>query len=282
MFLEQIDPGARVFVAAVTDDISCETHKLCAILESAGMSVVTDNGSADEVMSTAVCSVHVLGNTHGDLPEQHFNSAWKRNATDNSFKVFIWQLPHVKGANDPLQEQFVNKVRNNIARNMVFCCHESGIMLVEDMRSMLHEEEKWLFQASSTDIFIIYNEIDEDAAATIIDFLKDVASVEQLGIALNNECDYSSILEQQVEESKLTVIYFKRAAAWALPFIQQVWKNIGGASSRSKILLVGDAGYEQNSNARFDAPNVTSIAVAGELIPLEIKVQLDNLSQLPL
>ena len=71
-------------------------------------------------------------------------------------------------------------------------------------------------------------------------------------------------------------MYFKETSDWALPFAQQIWKKVGGASSHTPILLIGDEDPETNMNKKFKAPKVISLIVSGELIPLEIKVNYDK------
>ena len=51
---------------------------------------------------------------------------------------------------------------------------------------------------------------------------------------------------------------------------------MGGASSHTPILLIGDDEPDENMNKKFTAPKIISLIVAGDLIPLEIKVQYDK------
>ena len=97
-----------------------------------------------------------------------------------------------------------------------------------------------------------------------------------MNIIQDSDVDYSELCKQQISKSKLAVIYFKETADWALPFAQQVWKKIGGATSHTPILLIGDEDPDTNMNKTFKAPKVVSLIVSGELIPLEIKVQYDK------
>jgi hypothetical protein len=88
--------------------------------------------------------------------------------------------------------------------------------------------------------------------------------------------DYSERTSQQMLKSKLAVVYFKESADWAIPFAQQIWKKIGGASASTPILVIGDEDPDTNREKKFSAPRVVSMIVSGELIPLEIKVQYDK------
>jgi hypothetical protein len=180
---------------------------------------------------------------------------------------------------EPLQFDFINEVRNNITKNMVFSNAHSALQLVDDLRSLMDVQMETVFDVSATDIFLISNQLDENEANEIIDMLSDIVPVEKLSIIQDSDMDYSEYCSQQIGKSKLAVVYFKESAEWALPFAQQVWKKIGGASSHTPILLIGDEDPDTNCNKKLKVPKVISLIVAGELIPLEIKVQYDKVTE---
>jgi hypothetical protein len=144
---------------------------------------------------------------------------------------------------------------------------------------MMAQKEVKNFDVSSADIFLIFNEVDEGEAKEIVDLLSDVIDVEKLNIVQDNDLDYAELCSQQINQSKLAVVYFKETADWALPFTQQIWKKVGGASSHTPILLIGDEDPSSNHGKKFNAPKIISLVLSGELIPLEIKVQYDKLTQ---
>ena len=159
---------------------------------------------------------------------------------------------------------------------MVFSNAISAIQLADDLRSLMEKKVHVSLNLNATDIFLISNQLDENEANEIIDLLSDIVPIEKLNIIQDSDIDYSELCKQQISKSKLAVIYFKESADWALPFAQQVWKKIGGATTHTPILLIGDEDPESNMNKKFNAPKMISLIVAGELIPLEIKVQYDK------
>jgi hypothetical protein len=92
-----------------------------------------------------------------------------------------------------------------------------------------------------------------------------------MNILPDGEDQYREISTQQIPKSKLAVIYFKYAADWALPFIKQIWKRIGGASSPTPILLIGEDEPRTNIARTFKAPKVVSTIIPKNTIPEEIK-----------
>jgi hypothetical protein len=278
-------PEPKIYLAA-NNDGSRELRKyLLSVLQSAGMEVL-DGETRVEQLEQAQCSIHILSPDYGQcldsdptlsVGKYQFLEARKKLLADPTFKMFIWYPPEVlAAAKDPRQEEFINEIRNSIVQNMVFTNIASPIQLVDDMRSMLFTEAKEKFDIKEAEVFLVFNQLDEGEADGIVDMLSDIVDVEKLNIVQDSDMDYSEFCSQQISKSKLAVVYFKETSDWALPFAQQIWKKVGGASSHTPILLIGDEDPETNMNKKFKAPKVVSLIVAGELIPLEIKVNYDK------
>ena len=69
----------------------------------------------------------------------------------------------------------------------------------------------------------------------------------------------------------MAVVYFRYSSDWALPFIKQVWKEVGGASSPTPLMLVGEDDPQTNLARIFKAPKVSSSIVPKEEVPTEVK-----------
>jgi hypothetical protein len=95
--------------------------------------------------------------------------------------------------------------------------------------------------------------------------------VELMNILPDGEEEYREKSAQQIPKSKLAVVYFKYSADWALPFIKQVWKQIGGASSPTPLMLVGEDDPQSNLARYFKAPKVVSSIVPKNTVPEEVK-----------
>jgi hypothetical protein len=253
-------------------------EELCSVLRRAGMEVY----SAEAEIPRSNCSVHILFPQFDQSSGEQFRSSVKQLGTDPTFRIFVWLPPSTSPAtSEPAQQDFINEVRNNISRNMVFSNASSPIQLADDIRSQMEIKTQEQFDLNATDIFLVSNQLDENEANEIIDMLSDIVPVERLNIIQDSDTDYSELCKQQIAKSKLAVVYFKQSADWALPFTQQVWKKIGGATSHTPILLIGDEDPDTNFGKKFSAPKVVSLIIAGELIPLEIKVQYDKVTLTP-
>ena len=286
-----IPANPKIVLTANFDESISHREYLLSIMQRAGMDLIDcQNNSLSEIGNTiqqADCSVHILSRDFGKTIEgdnsmsfakHQFNEARKKlQANPDTFKMFIWYPPDVLAADkEPLQEEFINEIRNSITKNMVFTTIASPIQLVDDIRSMISSEEKATFDIKDAEVFLVFNQLDETEADEIIDMLSDIVDVSKLNIIQDSDLDYSEYCSQQISKSKLAVVYFKETSDWALPFTQQVWKKVGGASSHTPILLIGDEDPEENMNKKFTAPKIISLIISGDLIPLEIKVQYDK------
>lgn len=286
------NPNVTVFLSICSEAQSALRNELSSVLQRAGMTVVADQPhfiaggipSISEHLSSSNCSIHILFPEYQPITDAgvsvskfQFQEAKKYLLLNPDFKIFVWQPPSTDLLNvEALQMDFINEVKNNISKSMVYSNVVSAIQLADDIRSLMEKKEQISFDLNSTDIFLISNQLDEIEANEIIDMLSDIVPVEKLNIIQDSDTDYSELCKQQISKSKLAVIYFKESADWALPFAQQVWKKIGGATSHTPILLIGDIDPQTNTNKKFAAPKVISLIVAGELIPLEIKIQYDK------
>jgi hypothetical protein len=237
-------------------------------------------------LSLCRCSIHIVGPEPGtklqtengkSLIQWQFEQARLAAQNNQGFKIFIWQ-PFGSGDSSESQEDFLLSLQHDIEANMTYTSIPSAIQLADDIRSVLEVSEKPDLQLSKTEVFFISNMVDEPTANEITDMLSDVVELEKVSIEANSDLDYYELTSQQMQNSKLAVVYFKESSDWAIPFAQQIWKKIGGASAPTPILVIGDEDPDVNREKKFSAPKVVSVIVSGELIPLEIKVQYDKLA----
>ncbi|RLD68407.1 MAG: hypothetical protein DRI95_03080 [Bacteroidetes bacterium] len=288
----------KVFVSEVSEDVLHLKSLLEKVLERAGMEVLclesTDLKNEDqiiyrtnELIDAADCSIHLLGRSQINielkkentfLQDFQFVSAQKKsNLNGSSYKVFIWHPEFIsKKEIHENQDEFIRSVRQRIHHNMIFSNRDSVISFVEDIRAVMYTGKTNKYDIEDADLFFIYNELDEDSSNEIIDMVADVIEVKKIEITLSDDVDYSELVVQQIKKSKMVVVYYKYASDWALPFVQQVWKKVGGASSNVPILFIGDSNIKDNQLINFEAPKVISQVVSQELIPIEIKVQFDK------
>jgi hypothetical protein len=133
------------------------------------------------------------------------------------------------------------------------------MQLVADLRGTLEQATPQpLNVEKETDIFFVFNEMDCDEANAITDRLGEEFMLDTLTIEPNTADRYKEKAVSSIPKSKLAVVYFKHSADWALPFVKQVWRQVGGAASTTPILFMGEDDPEQNRLHGFKAPKVIS------------------------
>lgn len=282
--------GPTVFLAWTSFELKAKREEMLIILQKAGFNVVPGidcpsdeiafKQKTEEAISKSQCSLHILGNEFGrrfeadeeiSFPRFQFEEAKKRSEnTSDEFQTFVWFAPE-SGEVKSSQSAFINYIRNNITRNMIFSNSSGPMQLVDDMRAMMMKKETAELNTKDTDIFFIFNQQDEIDAQGITDLISSVYPIETMNIMPDGEDEYRELSKQQIARSKLAVVYFRYAADWALPFIKQIWKQVGGASSPTPIMLVGEDDPKTNAARTFKAPKVVSSIVSKQEVPEEVK-----------
>src|SRR6185436_8304796 len=248
------------YLAWTSSDLKESREEMAIILQKAGFNVLpsvdcpaddkTFKEKVAEEMNKCVCSLHMLSGEFGrrfesdeeiSFPQHQFLQAKSKvDAPGNDFNVFLWQTPEGGKSMKPAQQNFIKYIRNNITRNMMFSNSHGPMQLVDDIRVVIMKQDAKVYDSKDTEIFFIFNQQDEHEAKQIVDVLSLELPVETLNILPDGEESYREMSSQQIPKSKLAVVYFKYAADWALPFIKQIWKQVGGASSPTPMFLVGE------------------------------------------
>ena len=283
--------GPSVYLAWTSNDLKEQREEMAIILQKAGFNVLpaTDCPADDDDFKTRVieglnqssCSLHILSGEYGrrfesddetSFPKFQFLEAKKKidGSSDQEFNSFVWLYPNTESVK-PIQQDFIKYIRNNITRNMMFSNSQGPMQLVDDIRIVMMKKDTTVYDSKDTDIFFIFNQQDEKDATIITDQLSLEYPVEIMNILPDGEDQYREISSQQIPKSKLAVVYFKYAADWALPFIKQIWKEVGGASSPTHLFLVGEDDPQSNLARNFKAPKVVSTIVPKDTISEEVK-----------
>lgn len=288
----------NIYLAWTSGDLKESREEMAIILQKAGFNVLPSvDCPADDVafkekvaeeMQKCICSLHMLSGEFGrrferdeetSFPQYQFMEAKKKiDANGAAFNVFVWLAPESSAFMKPAQQNFIKYIRNNITRNMMFSNSQGPMQLVDDMRVIMMKQDAKVYDSKDTDIYFIFNQQDEQEARVIVDELSLEFPVETLNILPEGEESYREMSSQQIPKSKLAVVYFKYAADWALPFIKQIWKQVGGASSPTPMFLVGENDPQSNLARNFKAPRVISSIVPKETIPSEVKKVYNKLS----
>ncbi|MBF9223872.1 type 1 periplasmic-binding domain-containing protein, partial [Hymenobacter ruricola] len=221
-----------------------------------------------EALAQADCAIHLLGNEFGrrfeededcSFPMFAYREARRQAEARPAFRQFVWYCPDEALAVKPAQQSFVATIRNELNERCTFTNAPNAMQLVEDLRSTLGQVPTVAAGVDKeTDIFFVYNAQDSEEANAITDRLSEEYPLEILTIEPDSEDAYKDLAVSAIPKSRLAVVYFKHSADWALPFVKQVWRLVGGAGSTTPILFVGEDDPVQNKMHGFKAPKVIS------------------------
>lgn len=284
-------PNPNIYLAWTSFDMKEKREEMALILQKAGFNIFpsTDCPASDESFKAKVeeelakctCSLHLMSGEFGrrfeeddevSFPKYQYEKAKVLSQNnENDFNTFIWYSHNADRPVKPAQQELIKTIRNSITENMMFSNSVSPMALVDDIRTMTTKSVDEILDTTDTDIFFIFNQQDEAEAMEITDRISMEYPVEIMNILPDGEMEYRLKSTQQIPKSKLAVVYFKYAADWALPFIKQVWKQVGGASSPTPLMLVGEDDPHSNLSRFFKAPKVVSSIVPKDDVPKEIK-----------
>ncbi len=262
----------KVFLADVSPDMSEWRGRLCKVLSNAGIAVEVDMQSAD-------CSVHILGKSdiyseggdgYNTPAGAQFRAAKKLCGKD--FKIFVWNPLGSLGTIN----SYINDIRRDIVENTVYSDRTSPIIFVEDIRNIMNAKQQESRRHEPADIFFLYNELDSDSAIDIYNMLKDFQSVQRLGISISSGVDYNTFVLEQLADSKIGVVYYNYASDWAVSFAQQIWKDSGGKSAPTPLVIVGNNQHAERHQLTVLQNIIDCILDEQRRIPLDIKVFLDK------
>ena len=283
MYINLYNKKFSVFLADVTDEMSEVRQDLKYVLVKAGIDIIDGQGllydDANSKIDSADCSVHILGSTDINTPDTPgYDSAAgvqyriAKSLCGPNFKMFLWNPHKSSGSIVP----FVNDIRRDIVENTVYCDKPSPIVFVEDLRTIMNVKQPASSQHESADIFFMYNELDDESASGIFNMLRDVQKVIKLPLSIASDLDYNTFIREQLAHSKIGVIYYNYAGDWAVPFARQVWKDTGGNSSNTPLLIAGNSEHASTDEQKV-FKGIMACTVDEQLrIPLDIKVFLDK------
>ena len=286
MFVNLYNRSFTVFLADAAPEMSDARQELKYVLAKAGIESIDGEGmlsdDANRMIDGADCSIHILGTTDIYTPGgSGYNSPAgvqyriAKSLCGAKFKMFLWNPDETAGSNNSIVP-FINDIRRDIIENTIYCAKPSPIIFVEDLRTIMNVKQEAETKCEPSDIFFMYNELDGESASGIFNMLRDVQKVTRLPLSMSSDLDYNTYIREQLAHSKIGVVYYNFAEDWAVSFARQVWKDTGGNSSQTPLLVAGNSEHANPKEQRvFDG--IMACTVDEQLrIPLDIKVFLDK------
>lgn len=262
---------------------SPESSRLMRMMEKAGMKTLIPD---------KYCNSESL-NAQAQDSEIIFISAREH---DLEFREFSWERAIENIQNIPLTEQkqtvvwcdlkTMNKLRaseqalrlNSIKQifpNQHFLTYRSMIKLVDDLRS-LQRNLRQEAAATKCDVTLIANAADEILLDKTAIILEGLLKVEYIRVDASEEKDFEAVCSAAFKKSRMVVILAGAAGEWAVNFTRQIWKNNGGASSQTPLLVLFDRQHFAQAE-ELKIPGVRCLLADDSMAGLEVKVEFDRM-----
>lgn len=285
MFINLYTQSIKVFFADCSPDMENVREELRIIIHRAGMEIVDGRdvppSQLKDVLQQTDCSVHILGTADifkdgdgGGNTTAGIQYGIAKDLCSNQFKMFVWNP--IGKAN---RSKYINAIRRDIEENVIYSDKSSSIVFVEDIRNIMTVKQSAMQDTVASDIFFLYNDLDNDTASDICTMLGDIRKVTKLGISMSSEVDYNTYIRQQLAVSKIGVVYYNFAGDWAASFARQVWKDTGGQSGSTPICVVGNSDHAKPEQLDI-FKGIMECTIDDQLrIPLDINMFLDKNNQ---
>ena len=90
--------------------------------------------------------------------------------------------------------------------------------------------------------------------------------------------EYTDYITNQLSLCKLGIIYYDYAGDWAVPFAQQVWKQVGGQGSSTPLFIAGNNSHADEQQLKVLKKIMPFSINEKRIIPLEIKIYYDKIT----
>lgn len=274
----EYDPNKpTVFLAWSSEDIKSRREDLGVMLQKAGFNVLGygETYASEQEMREKVeayvgksdFAVFVLGGEFGRTLQadptvshsrfQYDVTTSQARMTGGRYKLFFWQAPLEGILLVGEQQDFITQVQNNLTSDMMFSSVSNGADFVQDLQAFVEADRSKVVIEKEYDLAVIANVQDAADCYETIEKLSEGMKVTTLTVVPENDVDYREEAKNKILRSNLTVIFFKESSDWAISFVKQMWKVVGGASSGTPFLLIGEDEPRRNRFLRFRAPNIT-------------------------
>ena len=242
---EQTEPLARtgrtIYLAAVTSDIQSGREKLYRELIDRGHHVLPDRPlptsgtelevSIREMLGQANCSVHLVGQKYGIIPEDAAHSmakiqndlATERFQAKPDFQRFIW-MPRPLITDDDRQQQFITELQENPAAHAGAELMEDSLdnfrdYVVEKLKPQATPAETLENTRPSADglpsVYLIFDQKDDETVAPIEDYLFDQGLEVMVPTFEGDEAAIKQAHNEKMVHCDAVLIYYGNAdRAW--------------------------------------------------------------------
>ncbi|MFM7727022.1 MAG: hypothetical protein ACKO7B_09975, partial [Flavobacteriales bacterium] len=131
--------------------------------------------------------------------------------------------------------------------NIHFLTHKSMLKLVDDLRTM-HKDVKVKSDEGICDITLIANATDDALLDKTSIILEGTRKIDCIRVDSSDGMDYEALCSVALQSSRMVVILAGVASDWAINFTRHLWKNNGGASTRTPLAVLFNKQHSKQAN----------------------------------
>ena len=295
---EGAKPGvATVYLAYTSQELRQRREDMALMLGNAGFSVVPAfdapseedafRAAVGEALAASTISLHLLGHEFGRRFEEDESVSFPAYQHQMAFglaeagklRQISWLIPDPTRPLKPDQAALLSRIRNTLSERTYFSNASEATQLVEELRSMARQDEAAVPAVTDmpSEIIFVYNLADYTDAEALTDVLASEYPLEIMVIEPDKGAEARRSSVQQLQGARMAVVFFKHAADWAVPFVKEMWKDLGGAASPTQLVLLGDDDPRTNLLRSFKAPKVTSRIVSQPALAAEVAKEYQRL-----
>lgn len=202
-------------------------------------------------------NINIIAPTTEEFTDDFFDSAIAEDDCIN----FIWYDTSVLQKEDRL-------VYKHLSEKVYYIKSDSWIKFIDDIILIIRNRNEQKVKAETKDVCIIYNELDTEAAEQTTSMLSEV--VDTVSISFGSSGNFSEKIEEWAANVNNIVLLGFENEEWAHSLLPEIWKIIGGESSKIKLVCA----LIQKPASELNFSNLSYLISEKELMPIEIKMNL--------
>ncbi|MCX8112309.1 MAG: LysM peptidoglycan-binding domain-containing protein [Bacteroidia bacterium] len=174
----------------------------------------------------------------------------------SKFRLLIWAPLDETALYELEAQELLTHIENSLTDRVMLTRTPSLPLLVGEVRAFLSEAVEARQAVKQYEIGFIHNVRDADSCFSLVENLSQSYRLKSLTFKPESAEEDTAEALRMYQQSQLLVIFFHRAGDWAVSVAQQIWKQSGGLSRSTPMLLIGPPEPSRNRHLSIHVPNI--------------------------
>ncbi|MGQ9864453.1 MAG: nSTAND1 domain-containing NTPase [Bacteroidia bacterium] len=265
----------KLFLGWVPSDISSKRELIGIMLQNAGYELVLPLSQVpleekelqtltQEGLKKAQAAFFLTGNLHGPTLASQPDISWVRYQYDQAveklsspgFRIVVWQCGEENALMDLAQQQFLSYIQNTLTDAIMLTATPNPTRVIEESEAFLLEQVQAVQIQKTYQIAFIHHVLDSASCYALAEKISQNPRNQTLTFLPQEGASSFSQAVQLFRKSQLVVLYFEKGGDWAISFAQSVWKEGGGVTTKTPLLVLGTPEPKRNQFYKLQAPNL--------------------------